>query len=207
MTDDAMGFHPKWVAPYYLKLMNGNFLRLSSDEQQAFIHDVRQVLEEIDSATLGNMLSSSNWRPRLTAGWFIGFQKRQEFAGTVSEHLLKFPNYGGMYCVALARIGDANAADGLEAYLDEYLKPDHARNWDAEKLTVQYGLAGLEWVSAERSKAFYPVRWNEFVEALFDFYTDDRQDDLSKSFRAAWQFDTVKSTFKQWMDFAAVHFD
>lgn len=197
----------KWT-PFYLKLMNANFLRMQAEEQKIFVSDMKLVLKEIHPEDLFQMLKENNWRPQLTAGWFIGFNKVEELTDAVGKNLLEMPYYAGMYCFALARVGTPKASDYLESYLNQYLVSDYAQHSRAETLTLQYGLSALEWIAPEKCRLFYPEKWNNFTTTLFEYYTPDHNiDKLSTEFKNYWKFETAKTTFKQWIDFASQNFD
>ncbi|MEL7236110.1 MAG: DUF6000 family protein, partial [Chloroflexota bacterium] len=82
-----MNFQRQWVASIYLRLMNGNFVNKAPQDGAAFVHYIRQVLAEIDDATLMSLLKSTDWRARLTAGWLIGFGRRGIFVDAVGVNL------------------------------------------------------------------------------------------------------------------------
>lgn len=203
-----MGFHPKWVAPFYLKLMNANFLRMEPEKQHLFAKSLQNVLSEIDSLTLNRMLADQNWRPRLTAGWFIGFGRMKAFTDSVGESLITFPHYAGMYCFALAHINNEGAVQHLQRYLSTYLTPEKAQDSQAETLSVSYGLVALQQVSQEHANAFYPDRWNRFVEANLDFYSGDLPlfQGIRNGLRKHWTLEHIGTEFTRWNDFAEQHF-
>ena len=203
--DTSFDFHPKWVAPIYMNLMNGNFLNLSSDEQAVFVGSVHEILDEIDDLTLQKMLLWHGWRPRLTAGWLVGFRKRQDFVDNVGKSLIQFPDHAAMHCFALARIGGDMAQGCLEKYLTEFLLPYHARQLSAETLSVQYGLAALRWISPVTAEAFYP-KWDVYLDALFDSVSVYKGE-LSTMYKNRWNIKRTTDELKKWMDFAEKHFD
>lgn len=201
MTDD-LGFHPERVVPFYLELMNWNFLRLSDAEKQEFAQHIQRVLKTLDNQDIKHLLDSENWRARLVAGWFAGFDKRKELSKHIGENLIAYPSYAYMYCFTLARINNETAIDYLSAYLEKYLSQDYATNMTSETLSVQYVLAALFHIAPDRAGRFYPEKWNAFVNTHANLFAD-----WSSELRNHWHLDRAKNNFNRWLNFAEKHFD
>ncbi|WP_433329664.1 DUF6000 family protein [Spirillospora sp. CA-294931] len=105
-------------SPRYRKLIGGQFTAWDRPFRDALIRDARKIHDgDLDR------LLSCGWRPRLTAAWLIGIDRRQQYRRTLHDLLLESagPYAGRGYCFALARFGLNEDADILAAYLDRYL--------------------------------------------------------------------------------------
>lgn len=192
--DNPLGFHPKWVTPFYMRF-GGNFLALSESDRVTLAQELRVVLAEIDSDTLSQMLANRNWRPRSVAGYFIGFGRLEAFTAPIGEALLKHPDHATMYCFALIRLDTAKATEYLCKYLREYLQPRYAQDLFVEKLSIREALVALQFIDdrdgTKYAQEFYPDQWNAFVQANSDFMGE-----RSKSLRYAlenglWSVDSL----------------
>ncbi|GIH51692.1 hypothetical protein SAMN05421833_129100 [Microbispora rosea] len=104
--------------PRYLKLLGGKLPKLSNRFKAALADDARHISDE----DLHELLRC-DWRPRLTAAWLIGIDRRVRFRQAIGELLLSSEVcYAGQgYCFALATFGQSHDAEILTAYLDRYL--------------------------------------------------------------------------------------
>ncbi|PWW66710.1 DUF6000 family protein [Actinokineospora spheciospongiae] len=112
----------------YMRLMEANPAALGTPEGAAFLRSLAEAAERITDRELGVLLDA-DWRCRLVAGWLIGVDRRERFRAPVGARLLEsrvvFAGHG--YCFALARLGTADDADILTAYLDNYLRETKLR--------------------------------------------------------------------------------
>lgn len=106
----------------YLKLLNGNFLKMDPAERTRFLQQLAESARHVSDHELATLLDSE-WRSRLTASWLIGLDRREQFRHRIGELLLASEVcYAGQgYCLALARLATAADAELLAAYLDAYL--------------------------------------------------------------------------------------
>ena len=74
MTERA--FHPKYVAPFYLDLMNLNFLNKSIEESEHLFNSLKLISNELQDKKLIDMLYDT-WRPSKVSAWIIGIAKRE----------------------------------------------------------------------------------------------------------------------------------
>jgi len=70
-----LAFHSKYVAPYYLDLMNLNFLNKSIEETETLFSSLQLISNELHDKTIIKMLNDS-WRPSKVSAWIIGVSKR-----------------------------------------------------------------------------------------------------------------------------------
>ncbi|MEO8395957.1 MAG: DUF6000 family protein [Chloroflexota bacterium] len=194
--DNPLGFHPKWVTPFYMRF-GGDFLTLSEAERETLAQELRTVLAEIDSETLSQLLANSNWRPRSVAGYFIGFGRLKAFTDPIGAALLKHPDHASMYCFALVRLDTSKATEHLSNYLREYLQPRYAQDFNVEKLSVHAALAALQFMDeqhqTEYANEFYPDQWNAFAQANLDFI-GERSKSLQDQFKYHWSSESLKVT-------------
>lgn len=140
----------RYVIGRYSKLLHGNFAGMMSDaEREPFLRDLAEDARTITDDELGELLAA-DWRPRITAAWLIGTDRRTAWRGRIRELFLEsglvFAGQG--YCFALARFGTLADAEILVSYLDQYLaRPD--LRYDQE-----WALAALHHVDADLRTAY-----------------------------------------------------
>jgi hypothetical protein len=106
--------------------------------------------------------------------------------------------------MALARIGGYDSIQGLNAYLNEYLKAIYAENSDADRFSVVIALAVLEKLDVGKAyyENHYPERFNEFItvhRAKYRWLSDEMIADV-------WNFERTKSFVRAWEAFVDKHF-
>ncbi|GII56096.1 hypothetical protein Pth03_44850 [Planotetraspora thailandica] len=104
--------------PRYLKLLGGKLPKLDDRFKIALADDSRQISD----GDLDKFLCS-DWRPRLTAAWLIGLDRRIRYRQAIGKLLLdsEVVYAGRGYCFALANFGQPEDAEILTAYLERYL--------------------------------------------------------------------------------------
>lgn len=120
-------FVRKWVAPFYLRILHGNYCRLlDTAEQDQFIIDVRNALPKLRPKTLTKLIDG-HWRYAITGSWFAGVLNAQDHQNQIGKHLLasKTCYAGQAHAFALACFGNEISQGYLKQYLNQYLKkPD-----------------------------------------------------------------------------------
>jgi hypothetical protein len=147
MEEEA--FRYKWVVPFYLKILHGNYIRLKGQEKVDFVNSVRSALDELDEEICVSLLNARGWRERITGSWFAGLKKWSEQADTIGKCLLKSEMvYAGQgYCFAMARFANPASIVYLLEYLDRYLKEIDCEYDQA------WALSALRWIdNAQGSK-------------------------------------------------------
>jgi len=140
----------RYVLARYSKLLHGNFAgMMSGPEGEVFLRDLVEDARSITDDELDELLAA-DWRPRITAAWLIGVDRRTAWRGRVRELFLEsglvFAGQG--YCFALARFGTIADAEILVSYLDHYLaRPD--LRYDQE-----WALAALHHIDADLTTAY-----------------------------------------------------
>lgn len=134
----------------YAKLLHGNFVGLmGATEREVFLRELVEDAKQITDAELEELLDDG-WRPRITAAWLIGVDRRTRFRERVRELLLEsdmvFAGQG--YCFALARFGTFADAEALVSYLDHYLARPELR------YDQLWALAALHHIDADLTTAY-----------------------------------------------------
>lgn len=166
---DLNDLRERYVRPYYLHLLHGNF---SARGERALFLDLTAAAAAIDDADLDLLFSTREWRGRMTAAWMVGLARRDRFLPRIGELLLASEVcYAGQgHCAALALLGGPEAERLLDAYLREYL-PIGDRYYDQE-----WAIGALAFLNAGRAERFLaPELWKgkahdlDPVAALADF--------------------------------------
>ena len=119
---DAMpsqAFVNKWVKPFYLTNLVYKY--------DTFESNFRLIAQEIDDALITGLLAQRNWRPRITAAYFVAINQLETHCDHIGKLLLRSDVCfaGGGYALALARINSSDSIDYLTKYLHHYLRrPD-----------------------------------------------------------------------------------
>lgn len=132
----------------YLKLLHGNFIRLSTLRRSKFTRGLRRDADAISDSDI-QVLLSSEWRSQLTASWLIAASARGDFVGQMGDHLAasQLVYAGQGFCVALGGIGGPEAAARLTEYLELRLpqvKCRYDQPWAMAALLCLDGRAGSD---------------------------------------------------------------
>lgn len=112
-------FVNKWVKPFYLTNLVYNY--------GEFEFSFRQIAHEIDDALVTELLTQRNWRPRITAAYFVAINQMDTHCDHIGKLLLRSDvcYAGSGYSLALARINSSGSVDYLIKYLHHFLRrPD-----------------------------------------------------------------------------------
>ncbi len=111
----------KWVKPFYLTNLVYKYCTFESC--------FRQIAAEIDDQLITELLTQRNWRPRITAAYFVAIKRMAHHCDHIGKLLLRSDlcYAGSGYALALARINTPESLDYLKKYLHHYLRrPDLA---------------------------------------------------------------------------------
>ncbi|MFI1092885.1 DUF6000 family protein [Streptomyces sp. NPDC020917] len=156
----------------YLKLLHGNFLRLDEADgsRKEFLRDLATAAQQITPDELTALLAESDWRPRLTAAWLIGLDRRMQFRSRIGELLLEsrlcFSGQG--YCFALARFGSEADAQLLTAYLDRYLKRSDLQYDQAWAIGALLSIDDREGSQHAAPFLMHGGLWDQWAHGQFD---------------------------------------
>jgi hypothetical protein len=160
-------FHPKYVEPYYLLLMNANFIR-DPEKAPDLFRDLRQLSLELDNSQLSIMLKSS-WRPSKVAAWIIGLAGKKE----LEEDLIQLMKYNASYCehaiFALTLLDVESKV--LEEYITDQIRKSEALPvMDIERFSFAWAIAALDWLSDKKRNDVrsdkFTERWQSFIVSL-----------------------------------------
>lgn len=160
-------FHPKYVEPYYLLLMNANFIREPEKAPDLF-RNLRLLSHELDNAQLSIMLKSS-WRPAKVAAWIIGLSGRKE----LEEDIIQLMKYNASYCEHLIfalTLLDAEVKV-LEEYITDQVKKSEKLSITAiESISFGIALAARDWLHERKGIASaseeFTKMWSDFIAML-----------------------------------------
>ncbi len=112
-------FADKWVIPFYRTNLVLNY--------ETFKSNFSKISDEIDDQLITELLSQRNWRPRITAAYFVAIKNMSCHCDHIGKLLLRsdvcFAGRG--YALALARINTPQSHEFLFQYSEHYLKrPD-----------------------------------------------------------------------------------
>lgn len=162
----------RFVRPFYLQLLRGNFTRGTEAEG----HDFRQAIAA--SATIVSddqilrLLTEREWRGRLSAAWFVGLSGRTSFVPSIGKLLLASEMvYAGQgYCAALGLIGGEESRRILRDYLRTYLPLNgriYDQDWAIGALAHIEGAAPIEFLEHELWRASdYSMDPEEGIESF-----------------------------------------
>ena len=109
----------KWVKPFYLTNLVHKY--------ETFESNFRPIAEEIDNQLITDLLAQRNWRPRITAAYFVAIKQMANHCDHIGKLLLRSDVCfaGGGYALALTPINSPDSIDYLKKYLHHYLRrPD-----------------------------------------------------------------------------------
>lgn len=118
MNDPVVNF----VNPLYLKIFGATYACLSTDEGREAFDLVKNALADVDEKMINQLLSTVDWRPRLTGSWLCGVKGWSRFADQIGDLLVesKLCYAGSGYAFALANFADKKSINYLRRYLDLY---------------------------------------------------------------------------------------
>jgi len=121
----------EFVVPFYLELLNANFAvhaRQSTDSREKIEFEARfcRALRNIQPTDVEALLSDSNWRSQLTAGWYCATKNWNQFKHEIFQALLiDRSGYAAQgLCIALFSFADDESANLLVECLERMLKVD-----------------------------------------------------------------------------------
>jgi hypothetical protein len=148
----------RWVIPFYW-----GFSDIRRPDRTANTEaQLRRVYSEITPTLIGDLLADRDWRPRITAAFFVALTKLPEHEDLIGRLLLRsdvcYAGYG--YCVALARLNTARGVAYLCEYLDYYLtRKDLWFDQGPVLAAVHY----LDGINGTAHGAKFDDPWNELV--------------------------------------------
>jgi hypothetical protein len=186
-------FINQWVAPYYLKILHGNYCYLLKDDEQTFFNrSVKNGLASINYEVV-NQLLSGGWREQITGSWFCGLKNWSQFADIIGTNLVesKMTYAGQGHSFALACFVDDKSVKYLTKYLDTYLPQINLVYDQAWVMTA------LMWVD-EQNDTNHSARYLA-SGGLWEKYVADKKSD-------AWRLNCRKEKFWKLMHYCQDNF-
>lgn len=144
-------FHPDYVDPYYLLLMNANFV-IRPDEIPGLFNGLKKIEKELDNIQLTHMLQSS-WRPSKVAAWIIGLNQKVELEDELINTLHKTTVYIEHLIFALTLLNTEKSIGSIESFIQ--LKTDSMRkNFDWLRLDIMgfdWAIAAIVWLDKQNN--------------------------------------------------------
>lgn len=148
--DKLDDLYERWVTPFYMHLLHGNFRNCLlaeevSDERDQMVAAFQRCLANVDPTVVAVLLHQPEWRARLAGSWYAGLRDWPQFTDELGAMLVEsqmcFAGQG--YCVALACFADVTSAEHLCRYLDVWL-PQVEKHYDQD-----WALPALVWVDQQ----------------------------------------------------------
>lgn len=144
MTDYT--FHPDYVNPYYLLLMNANFVRYPAEIPGLF-NGLKKIEKELDNTQLTYMLRSS-WRPSKVAAWLIGLYQKLELENELINTLHNSPIYCEHLIFALTFLNTETSISSIERHI-QFRTDSLKEKFDfinIERMGFDCALVALGWL-------------------------------------------------------------
>jgi hypothetical protein len=201
MTDYT--FHPEYVDPYYLLLMNANFVR-EPESIPGLFSGLKKVEKELDNFQLTRMLRSS-WRPSKVAAWIIGLYQKVELEDELIKTLNNTPTYCEHLIFALAFLNTENSIGSIESHIQ--LETDSLKeNFQFLRIDIvsfDWAFAALSWLDklnkTNRIENALHV-WDKFKKGM-EIYENKYRFKIDKSIR----LDETTRVFDEAMSLAKSH--
>lgn len=153
-------FHPRFVAPFYLRLMGGNLARLPADECAALLAAFRACAATLTPDELREMLHAG-WRPSAVAAWFIAARRDVALQGEVERFLAERPGHVAPMCLCLAHLGGESAVAAVSGYVSACTDAALRSQPCDESRTPEWAVCAWAHLTGEAPQA----RWAAFVDA------------------------------------------
>src|SRR6478735_1027255 len=134
--DDIVELRKRWISPFYLRLLHGNFCgellaEAPTDNRERTIKQFRGCLKEATPTIVATLIRQHEWRARLVGAWYAGLRGWLQFRDEIGNmHIESQMCYAGQgFCAALACFADGPSADHLCRYLDRRL-PQLDKHYD-----------------------------------------------------------------------------
>ncbi|GEM_PF-2853069 len=114
-------FHPKYVNPFYLGLMNLNFAREEIvSNPLKFLKSVKALRNELNNEEIIQLLNH-NWRPSKVGAWIIGLCKIEELEFELIKYLNLRPTHSEHVIINLTIFNSKKGTKSLSEYVENQL--------------------------------------------------------------------------------------
>ena len=145
-------FHPEFVNPSYLELMNMNFLRTDIEVDAERLFERLLMLSNRASDALVVTLLHDTWRPSKVGAWLIAIGDKQQLVGELIDYLGNRHTYPEHVISALALASPTRAAEPIYHYANQEISrfADFLRwrEWDRlERGNINIAVHALHYLS------------------------------------------------------------
>jgi len=139
-------FYTKYIAPFYIDLMNLNFVEKSEDQVICMFGQLKELSKELEEQVLIGLLNEA-WRPSKVAAWMIGLSKRSELISQLINYLSKESvHYSEHVLINLMILEKQYAGKEIVKFIKQqvkyYLKTEDIIN--LERLSIDWGISILK---------------------------------------------------------------
>lgn len=199
MTD--IEFQVKYVHPFYLELMNLNFLRKSEQETYHLFDNLSKLSNELSDVIIIEMLNGP-WRPSKVGAWMIYASNKIELKHELAKYLSKEAiQYSEHVLFSLLLIDEESSVSSITKFIERQIKW-YLRTKDfinLERLSIDWGISILGYLDGKNEtlhieKIQSANWWSEFDENLKElrYY-----DEISKRFKPKYHFNSIDLLFKR----------
>lgn len=166
LNKDNLDFHPKYVEPFYIRLIGFGFMQNNNAESCVlFLNSIKELRKDLSNDEVLNLLNS-NWRPSKVGAWLIGLCKISELKKELIEYLKNQPIYceHAIINLAIFNTEDANRAikdhlvNQLQNMLDYSLKKE---GYNAFKIydqnSISWGIGAIKYLDSLNSTNDFEV--------------------------------------------------
>ncbi len=191
-------FHQKYVAPYYMDLMNLNFVYKSKETVQKLINSIKGAGKELDDSTLIEMLNN-HWRESKTSAWIIGVCNKNHL---IDELLKTLQKQGIQYSehillnILILNVTDVKIFETfLNQQIDYFLKTNDI--FILENLSIDWGISILNFLDKKNHSNYIKKiksskKWIEFIKKLETHkYSDRISDAIIETFENEYHLEEI----------------
>ena len=176
LNNEELGFHDKYVIPFYGGLMNLNFTRREvCANPKAFLDSVRQLRIELTNDEILQLLNH-NWRPSKVGAWIIGLCEISELKKDLIEFLDHRPTYCEHVIINLILFNSKDGNIALREYIYNQLKliqkltlnnEEYNSIQNFERNSIICGFDGLNYLdSINSTNHFYEIINSEIWNSI-----------------------------------------
>jgi len=182
-----LDFYPKYVAPFYMDLMNLNFLNKSTEDVEYLFSSLHSISKDLDDKKLIEMLNDS-WRPSKVSAWIIGISSRKNLVNHIESFLCKKGiHYSEHALINLLILKGQESTELLKRFIKqqiEYLS-ETDNKLEVENLSIEWAVSILGYI--DKINGTYELN---------EIYTSEKWLDFEKELKALTFYDSIKSSYE-----------
>lgn len=166
-------FNEKYIAPFYLELMNLNFVKESETKSFELFRQLRELAAELSNEQLMELLNDF-WRPSKGGAWMIGLSNRTELYPELEKYLSsKLVHHSEHVLINLLILDKEKAGISITNFIEQQVKHhlESPNIIDLERLSIDWALSILAYLDKSK-KSHYITNiyaqdwWMAFMESL-----------------------------------------